>query len=215
MVKTKSQIGKASRAAGGRFELKVRKDLESKGWIVSKWMNNVGLDDIEVVSSKELNKLRNLIEYEDYVENKEWVGNVDKEKWDRKIKGRYNNKDYALTQTGKLIPAKHKFRGPGIPMAIGTGFPDFIAFTKPETEWIYMSDDLEIDYDELDLSQTRTNGLSSIIGVEVKSNGYLDKTEKEKCKWLLDNNIFSKILIASKGTKRGEIIYTEYKEVKK
>lgn len=49
-----------------------------------------------------------------------------------------------------------------------------------------------------------------VIGCEVKSNGYLTKEEKEKCKWLLDNNVFSKILIAKKGTKRGGIIYDEF-----
>ena len=90
---------------------------------------------------------------------------------------------------GKLIPAKHKFRGLGIPMSIGTGFPDFIAFTKYEF------------------------GLATfnVIGIEVKTNGYLTKEEKDKCEWLIDNNIFSKILIASKGKKRGEIVYKEFK----
>ena len=39
--RTKSQIGKANRASGARFERKVRADLESKGWIVSRWGNNV------------------------------------------------------------------------------------------------------------------------------------------------------------------------------
>ena len=48
------------------------------------------------------------------------------------------------------------------------------------------------------------------IGVECKINGKLDKEEKEKCKWLLKNNIFSKILIASKGEKRGSIEYKEF-----
>jgi hypothetical protein len=33
--------GKKNLAAGRRFELKVRKDLESKGWIISRWNNNV------------------------------------------------------------------------------------------------------------------------------------------------------------------------------
>lgn len=37
----KSLMGKKSRAAGNRFELKVRQDLERLGWIVSKWMNTV------------------------------------------------------------------------------------------------------------------------------------------------------------------------------
>ncbi len=38
---TTSKEGKANRAKGMRFELKVRKDLEAKGWIVDKWTNNV------------------------------------------------------------------------------------------------------------------------------------------------------------------------------
>jgi len=33
--------GKKNRQAGLRFEKKVRDDLEKKGWIVSKWQNNV------------------------------------------------------------------------------------------------------------------------------------------------------------------------------
>ena len=33
--------GKKSRKSGSRFELKVREDLESKGWICAKWTNNV------------------------------------------------------------------------------------------------------------------------------------------------------------------------------
>ena len=47
--------GKKNRAAGARFELKVRKDLEDKNWIVSKWMNNVdlikGLDKATIPST--------------------------------------------------------------------------------------------------------------------------------------------------------------------
>ncbi|MBU2576651.1 MAG: hypothetical protein KKF50_02925 [Nanoarchaeota archaeon] len=36
--------GGKARAAGGQFELRVRKDLEAKGWIVDKWSNNVDLE---------------------------------------------------------------------------------------------------------------------------------------------------------------------------
>ena len=97
---SKSEQGKKSRAAGSRFELKVRKDLEDKGWIVSKWMNNVKLETLKI-NDKIINMFNGVHE---------------------------------------LVPAKHKFRGPGIPMAIGTGFPDFIAFKikdieKPEDGW--------------------------------------------------------------------------------
>lgn len=42
-----SKEGKKNKMAGMRFELKVRKDLESKGWIVDKWTNNVELEEAE------------------------------------------------------------------------------------------------------------------------------------------------------------------------
>ena len=103
---------------------------------------------------------------------------------------------------GKLISAKHKFRGPGIPMAIGTGFPDFIAYS-------FFVESIEEDLN-IKCEGISTTMHPEIIGVECKINGYLDKTEKEKCRWLLENHIFSKILIASKGEKLGEIKYKEF-----
>jgi hypothetical protein len=52
MVNDKSAIGKKSRAAGARFELKVRKDLEEKGWITDKWTKNVDLEKMELIPAK-------------------------------------------------------------------------------------------------------------------------------------------------------------------
>ncbi len=49
---SKISQGKLSRAAGSRFELKVRNDLESQGRIVDKWTNNVDLDSNKVVPAK-------------------------------------------------------------------------------------------------------------------------------------------------------------------
>ncbi len=40
----------------------------------------------------------------------------------------------------------------------------------------------------------------------------MSQCEKEKCAWYLKNKIFSKILIAKKGKKRGEIEYMDFKE---
>ena len=146
----KVKKGKLSRAAGNRFELKVRADLESKKWIVDKWTNNVEfIYDIE----------------------KEFPKNI---------------------CSGKLVKAKAKWTGPGRPMMMGAGFPDFIAFR--------ISDSIG------------PHNYCEVIGVESKMDGKLDKEEKEKCKWLLDNNIFSKILIAKKGEKRGEINYVDFEE---
>ena len=126
-------MGKKNRAAGARFELKVRNDLEKEGWVIDKWTNNVDLEE------------------------------------------------------GKLVKAKRKFNPYRKVLGIGTGFPDFIAF--------------------------RPKGKSyEVIGVEVKGNGWLDKSEKEKCRFLLERGIFSKILVAKKGKKRGEIEYVVFKD---
>lgn len=133
MKKKKSIQGKKNRAAGARFELKVRNDLNEMGWIVDKWTNNVDLEE------RKITKVRN------------------------------------------------KFLGPGKPMMLGAGFPDLIAFKRKGKSY-------------------------EIRGVEVKGNGWLDKTEKEKCKFLLNKKIFNKILIAKKGKKRGEIEYIDFEK---
>jgi len=140
--KSKMRMGKKSRSGGGAFELRVRKDLEEKGWIVDKWSNNI--DD----------------------------------------------------ENG-LIPCKRVFRrfnaGMGV-MTIGTGFPDFVCFE-------------------------RRGDLYKVIGVEVKMNGTLSKVEKDKCRWYLDNEIFSEILVASKIQERkgGKIRlkYVDFLEIAK
>lgn len=50
--KTKIKEGKLARAQGARFELKVRENLESKGWILDKWTNNVDLEQGKIVKAK-------------------------------------------------------------------------------------------------------------------------------------------------------------------
>ncbi len=171
----KSKLGKKSRASGAAFERKVRKDLESKGWIVDKWSNNVVLG----------------WEYDETTLREIFLGKP---------------LTTPISDT-HLIPAKHKFRGVGIPMVMGTGFPDFICFksimvTNDNAEAMFVNEKGE-----------KEKFLFDVIGVESKSNGYLTKEEKKKCHWYLKNNIFSKILIASKGEKRGEILYTEFKNI--
>jgi len=147
--------GKKARASGQRFELKVRKNLESKGWVVDKWSNNVNFD-------------------------------FDADKF-------YNVKKGV---TGILIPAK-SFMG----RSRNNGFPDFFAFK--------LLDEISLSNKEFGVTPCY-----EVIGVEVKSNGYLNKTEKEKCVWYLKNNVFSRILIAQKSKKRGEIVYKDFRELK-
>jgi hypothetical protein len=50
--KSKIQQGRKSKAQGASFELKVRKDLEGKGWTVDKWSNNVDLEGGRLVACK-------------------------------------------------------------------------------------------------------------------------------------------------------------------
>lgn len=54
-----------------------------------------------------------------------------------------------------------------------------------------------------------------VIGVESKMDGKLDKKEIEKCKWLLEKNVFSTILIAEKITRCAKIVvfYNDFSEV--
>ena len=47
-----SKQGKKNRAAGSRFELKVRKDLEAQGFILDKWTNNVDMEQGKIVPAK-------------------------------------------------------------------------------------------------------------------------------------------------------------------
>ena len=95
-----------------------------------------------------------------------------------------NTVDY---EKNKLVPAKRKYNPYSRALSIGNGFPDFMCFKRKGKDF-------------------------EVIGLEVKANGYLDKIEKGMCIWLLTNKIFSRILIAKKGKKRGEVEYTDFAE---
>jgi len=131
--KSKVKTGRKARAQGARFELRIRDEMERRGWIIDKWTNNV---DLEI---------------------------------------------------SKIVKAKRKYNPFKKMLVVGTGFPDFIAFRK-------------------------VGEVYEVIGVEVKMNGILSKVEKEKCRWLLKNDIFSEILVVKKGEKRGAIEYINFAE---
>lgn len=95
---------------------------------------------------------------------------------------------------GKLIPAKpSRFR------LSSTGFCDFVCFR-------FIGKGASVGFID------SNDAVYEIIGVEVKTNGYLTKEEREKCQWYLDNQIFSKILIARKEKvkNRINIIYEDF-----
>lgn len=137
------------------------------------------------------------------LESNDWI--VDK--WSNNVEFEDIEMNEITGQSGKLIPAKHKFRGMGIPMAMGTGFPDFICFRR------VIMQELNLESQVRFLKYNPEN-LNEVIGVEVKTNGYLDKIEKQKCKWYLENNIFSKILIAEKTKTKNRvvIVYHDFEE---
>ncbi|MCX6746930.1 MAG: hypothetical protein NTU63_02225 [Candidatus Pacearchaeota archaeon] len=89
------------------------------------------------------------------------------------------------TDEKKIVPAKRKYNPFFKVLTIGTGFPDFICFRKQEQGF-------------------------DVIGLEVKGNGYLDQIEKGMCIWLLENKIFSRILIARKSKEKGKIEYMDF-----
>jgi hypothetical protein len=85
----------------------------------------------------------------------------------------------------KVVPAKRKYNPFLKALSIGTGFPDFICFKRQEQGF-------------------------DVIGLEVKGNGYLDQIEKGMCIWLLENKIFSRILIAKRAKEKGKIEYIDF-----
>ena len=114
-----------------------------------------------------------------------------------------NNVDFGvLGVNGELVAAKRKYNPFMRALSIGNGFPDFVAFQLPEN---YKN--FAVEQEGINKGQFK---LYIVIGVEAKINGYLTPEERKKCAWLLENNVFSKILIAQKGIKRGEIVYKEF-----
>ncbi|MEK6895632.1 MAG: hypothetical protein AABX48_03860 [Nanoarchaeota archaeon] len=88
---------------------------------------------------------------------------------------------------GRLVKCRPKFNPHTRSLMMNSaGFPDFIVYRKNEANY-------------------------EVIGVEVKLKGILSKEEKEKCLWLLENKIFSRILIAKRAKERGKIDYIDFK----
>lgn len=207
---TKVRKGKSSRAQGNAFEVRVREDLEEKGWIVAKWQNNVEFEkDTRCWCGAD--STYNCADCRAPIcdSHSEYKGDCDE---DHYIACTDCNPERANLKIGKLVKAKAKWAGPNRPMMMGAGFPDFIAFDNVTT----MDNELLVGvsaYKGLSEEDSEVN-LKVVIGVESKLDGELDRVEKEKCKWLLDNNIFSKILIAEKTKVKNKvvIVYHDFKE---
>lgn len=178
----KKAQGKKNRKKGSEWEKIVRVDLESKGWIISKWQNQV---EFGVCENGEF-------------QSRNWKDCV-----------LQNGKHYPGVN-GRLVPCRMNFRGKGIPMMLGAGFPDFVVYKKLEDTEILRSKSIRLTEFNGEIIEEAADNFFVVLGVEAKVNGYLNPEEREKCQWLLANNIFSKILIAFKN-KEGKIEYKEFK----
>jgi hypothetical protein len=91
-----------------------------------------------------------------------------------------------------------------------TGFPDFIAYKSSDFERFICPECKKL------IKVEPCNCPFEIIGVECKGGDYkhnkLDKIEKTKAQWLLDNKVFSKMFIAHKTETKGEIALEEFKK---
>jgi hypothetical protein len=114
----------------------------------------------------------------------------------------------------KVVPAKRKYNPFLKALSIGTGFPDFVCFRKINVGFdisrpIKGAEVIILDADEIPNTERVEEGFD-VVGVEVKGNGYLDQIEKGMCIWLLQNKIFSRILIAKKSKEKGKIDYLDF-----
>lgn len=140
------------------------------------------------------------------------------DKWSNNVETGNDKKGWLVKELWELIPAKARWAGPGRPMMMGAGFPDFCC-RKKRTDMMFgkeLSKDLYFLREEKCYEDGSIDGnvfFYEVIGVECKVNGTLSREEKDKCQWLLDNHIFSKILIAYKE-KEGRRIVVKYKEFK-
>ena len=181
--------GKRNRAAGADFERRTRKDLEEKGWKVSKYSNNIKLPNLDGCGVE-------------HTSNSDHCG-------EKHLQEKYKYCDNC--RKGKCVPAK-----PGRFRLMQTGFPDFFAYTNRfYMDEIIVDGGLEIPLVASD-GKTPINepqGRYAVIFIECKTNGYLSKEEKAKARWYLDNNYCSKFLIASKHKEKNNVIIN-YKESK-
>jgi hypothetical protein len=128
--------------------------------------------------------------------NKSLIGKKSRAKGQRfEAKVRQNLEELGWTVTkwmntvdlekNRIVPAKRKYNPYLKALSIGTGFPDFVCFKKQNSGF-------------------------EVVGIEVKGNGYLDAVEKGMCIWMLENKVFSKILVAKNSKEKSRIEYIDF-----
>jgi hypothetical protein len=191
----KVKLGKKTRAAGKRFEKLVEKDLEEKGWIVTKWGKQVEFHSPQ----KDTHKQIATTQLGDTP-----IGNC---KSNGVVSSSLMGSNYVC---GKLVNCKPKFNffTKSLMMNSG-GFPDFLCIKTQHTIKPLFFKFPGPDYDEEAvrkfkeaLAQTYKTSPPEILVcggnvehieppslmlVESKTNNKLDKIEKDKMAWIEDN----------------------------
>jgi len=122
----RKKLGKAGRAAGKRFEVKVREDLEKKGWIVFRNSNDVEFMEgaiVKISGEKDQIKGTDIITKSNY---KDGVFKQAKSKWNPFTK---------------------------MPMSLQSGFPDFICIKCHEGWNTYAEGRVEVQFVECKLER--------------------------------------------------------------
>lgn len=180
----KVKEGKQAKSQGADFERRVKDDLEKKDWFVNRFSNQVEFG---------------------YYENcpLEFVP----VKWkDLTLK----NGEHYPGPVARLVTAKTQWRRTPMgmfPMNVNPGFPDFCCHMRTNFTMKQPVMGKDGNY-EAEVYQYK------LIGVECKMTGVLDREEKEKCRWLLRNGVFNKILIAEKTKVKNKvvIVYHDFSE---
>jgi hypothetical protein len=174
----KVKEGRTSRAAGKDFEKRVQADLESKGWIVFRNSNDV--EFMEGVITK-ISGDPNVIKGTDTITNTPYKDGIFKQ---AKTKWNFYTK---------------------MPMSLQSGFPDFVCIKICQN---YVVIESENDNPYPSHATKFLNDYSrkafEVQFVECKTNGLLDKKEKEKIEWI-KNNLKIPVIIAIKQKEKGRI----------
>lgn len=178
----KSEEGKKSRASGKAFELKVRKDLEKKGWIVCRWSNNVEFNETVRLPEQKVVKFGVLIPAKHTFNP-----------FTKAMSAGNGFPDFICIKRNLEVDASQICNEINRQLII-TGSAEI---SKDSQEILDLRKRIE---DTLLIPKFK------VQLVESKMIGKLDKLEKEKVEWI-KNNLHISVLVASKGKKRGEIKY--------
>jgi hypothetical protein len=158
-----------------------------------------------VIDMNEIEKISEMLIEKEKKKNpiKQEMGRIGRQRgilFETKVREDLEKKGWIITKwmntvdfkRGKVGPAMRKWNPFTRSLSIGTGFPDLLCYKK--------------------------NGdLFEIIGVEVKTNGLLDKFEKGQALWYLEKGVIPRILIAKKvkdkdDARKVHIEYVDFKE---